>query len=758
MKKPPIVNKVHLLLIVALFAVGLAISSFSFYAKVRFFAVVVLNELVIMSVVVVVLYSSQKHSMFDEVSITRRLRLALLFVVLIYVIGFASVHFTEPEYITPRYAGGFVMRANSWSAVIVANVIGMTALFSLSVCLRILRSLILHRQKKNTAVYFHLMWLLGGLSILSAAGTGQPLRYDPSANHPLTFTLLLLTTALMFINMFRVGWLTVLNRRQKFMTFLGGIVFTLVTAGLHGAEIGGGVTYADMVNSYSVVAGSFLFLVTVFAFLYSLATTVVAFLHLPTAAIYDKKVREINSIYALSRTINSLFDFDKIVATVTQLVCEATNAQACWLEMATTRNPTSRSSFRFVASRSADHFRVPFLEVSFRRFLSGEPAARQVPSNDPDFRSYLAYPVETILEARKPFLINQVKRDRMTRDLRRTPIESLLAVPLISGEEVIGIIYAVKAVPFGFDQDDIAVVSAFANQTTVAIENARLVTESLEKERLAEELRIAHDVQMRLIPQEVPLIRNETHTLCLDIGAMTIPANEVGGDYYDFVKLADWRTGIVVGDVSGKGTSAAFYMAEIKGIIQSLAGIYSSPRDLLVAVNDVLFATLDRKTFITLIYVDFDISRCELHFARAGHCPLLHLDGSGAHFLQPNGIGLGLDSGPLFRSTIEDRVLRFDAGEVVVLYSDGLVEARNERGEEYGETRLCKSVESVRHLDALAIKDRIVSNVKAFVGSARVHDDLTCVVLKVRALEEARAGDQRVPGVTDAEQRTGGLS
>lgn len=745
MKRPSLPHRIYYLLMMVLMIMGLAVNAFTYYAKVRVTLAVWLNECIVIALLAIVISVLFRRLTFEDVSLTKRLRISLLLFVLIYVIGFASVAFTQPEYLTPRYAGGYVLRAHSWSGVLVANLIGATSLVALAFGLRIVRSFILHRQKKHTETYFNLMLVSGALTMLSAALTGRPLKYDPSYNNAITSVLLATTTFLMFVNMFRVTWLTVLNRRQKFMTFLGGCLFTMVSAGLYGAEIGGGVTLSDIVNSYSLVAGSFLFLIMIFAFLYSLITTIGAFFHLPTAAIYDKKVKEINSIYTLSRTINSLFDFDKIVSSVTGLVCEATNSQACWLEMANHRNPTSRQSFNFVALKTRENFHVHFLEVSSKKYLSSMSLGQQVPSNDMDFRNYLIAPTEWMLENKKPLVINQVRRDKSTRDIRKTPIESMIGVPLISYDEVIGIIFAVKPVPFGFDQDDVAVVSAFANQTTVAIENARLVKSSLEKERLEQELRIAHEVQMKLIPQVVPVIRNESQTVALEIGARTIPANEVGGDYYDFIKLAGWRTGVVVADVSGKGTSAAFYMAEIKGIVQALAGIYSSPKDLMVAVNDVLYGTLDRKSFITLIYVDVDISTGLLRFARAGHCPLLHIRGSDKRFYQPKGLGLGLDSGAVFRSTIEEHTLTIERDDLVILYSDGLIEARNERGEEFGEDRLCKAIEAARSSGAEDIKERIVREVRTFVGSAPVHDDLTCVVLKMKEINAAAPAEARPP-------------
>lgn len=728
------IPRLSLFLIAALFAAALLLSTFAFYAKVRLSFGLLFNEVAIASVLALVLKTLFQYSRIDDLSLTRKLYVGFLAIVLIYGVGYGMALAIQPDFIPPAYAGGYAMRAGTWPAVLVANVIGMVSILALATSLRLVHSLIFFRRKKNTQTYFNLFVFFGVLTIVSATLTGRPLRYDPKANHVLTFVLLLITTGLLGVNALRVGWVAVLNRRQKFFTFLAGLLFIFLTSGLLALPIGSGVTLSDMVESYSIAAGAFLFLTTIFIFAYTVTTTVNSLLHLPAAAIYDKRVKEINSIYTLSRAINSVFDFEKIIIAVTDLVCEATNSNACWVEISREKNPSKREDFRFVGLKTRPPFHVHFLEVSSKKYLSGDKLSKMIPSNDLDYLHYLHPLVDWILANQKPAVLSQVKRDKMTRDLIKTPIESLAAIPLVTTEGFAGIIYAVKSIAFGFDQDDVATISAFANQAAVAIENTRLVKASLEKERLQEELRIAHEVQMRLIPQETPRITNDK--VRLDVSAMTIPANEVGGDYYDFIKLEEWRTGIVVGDVSGKGTSAAFYMAEIKGIIQALAGIYKRPKELLVAVNEVLFGSMDRKSFITLIYVDYDLSKNQLTFARAGHCPLLHVQAGGHEFARPNGIGLGLDGGSHFRNSIEEQTITIEPDDVFVLYSDGLVEARSSQNEEFGDERLQQVVQAVRHLDAEAIRSAILQAVERFASATGIHDDLTCVVLKTKPLEQ----------------------
>jgi len=287
---------------------------------------------------------------------------------------------------------------------------------------------------------------------------------------------------------------------------------------------------------------------------------------------------------------------------------------------------------------------------------------------------------------------------------------------------------------FGFIPDDLNMLRAFADQAAVALENARLVQANIEKERLAHELKIAHEAQMKLLPKDMPYLSG------LDIDAICITAQDVGGDYYDFFLFSDNRIGIVIGDVSGKGSEAAFYMAEVKGIIKSLAHTYFSPREVLIRTNDILSDTLEQHYFISLIYAVIDLNDWQLTFSRAGHCPLLYgqAQSTEVQMIEPKGIGIGLTRGPLFSELIEEKQLALNDGDALLFYTDGVVEAMNARREEFEEYRLVNVFNAVTHLNSQTIKNKLVTELKAFVGSDKTHDDLTMVVVKVQHSDQVQ--------------------
>jgi sigma-B regulation protein RsbU (phosphoserine phosphatase) len=261
-----------------------------------------------------------------------------------------------------------------------------------------------------------------------------------------------------------------------------------------------------------------------------------------------------------------------------------------------------------------------------------------------------------------------------------------------------------------------------------------LLAEMAEKKRLEEELRIARDIQMSLLPQgplNVPGLRMTAHCS---------PAREVGGDYYDFFRIDERRVGILIADVSGKGTSAALYMAELKGLMLSLSQIHTSPRELMIAANRIIADNLDSRSFITMTYLVADVERRTMTYARAGHTPLIHLSGEGlarrARILTPDGMVLGLnfDRGEKFIAALEEVSVPLEIGDMVALFTDGISEAMNAEDDMFGENRLSTLIEDHADLPFDELRERILREVRDFTGELGPHDDMTLILLRMEPL------------------------
>ena len=271
-----------------------------------------------------------------------------------------------------------------------------------------------------------------------------------------------------------------------------------------------------------------------------------------------------------------------------------------------------------------------------------------------------------------------------------------------------------------------------------------LLQQADEKKRLEEELRIAREIQMSLLPHETTSIPG------VSVTAVCIPAREVGGDYYDLIPLGERRLGVLVADVSGKGTSAAFYMAELKGLILSLSPIHHSPRQLLIEVNRIMAKNIDTRSFITMLYAVIDLEKQTLTYARAGHTPLIYLASNGgaqqAQVLTPSGLVVGLDGFQrTFDDLLEEHTISIGSGDLVVLFTDGITEAMNEDAELFGEDRLSHLIEEHAPLGSEGLRARILGDVEAFVGTAAQHDDMTMVLLRIDGWADA-------PGVAGGTQ------
>jgi len=287
--------------------------------------------------------------------------------------------------------------------------------------------------------------------------------------------------------------------------------------------------------------------------------------------------------------------------------------------------------------------------------------------------------------------------------------------------------------------DQLGELARSFNSMTASIED--LLLQAAEKKRLEEELRIAREIQMSLLPQGPVLMPG------LSVTAVCVPAREVGGDYYDFFPLGDERLGVLIADVSGKGTSAALYMAELKGLLLSLSQIHTSPRELMIAANRIIAANLDARSFITMTYAVVDLRTRTMTYARAGHTPLMYLPGPGSagpqgfRVLAPDGLVLGLkiDSGEMFERLLQEETIPLHAGDLYLFFTDGISEAMNAGEDCFGENRLGRLIEAHAGLPSDELRERVLREIASFVGDAPQHDDMTMILLKIEHVAGATA-------------------
>lgn len=575
---------------------------------------------------------------------------------------------------------------------------------------RLFRDLILiNRRPAGRRNYY----LFTGLVLAAALSTIMLRPLDSAVLPGILFGLAMVFAV---VNAFRLPWIIYLTKREKvfslvygFFLFIGFITIDVMLAG--NSLVNRSLLY------YSHPLREFVMLVAIFATLYAGMAFVSTLFHLPTAEAFDRKRSEVSSLHTLSKLVTQVFDFNELVDTVTSMTLQVVEASRCWLEIIHVSGEGGAPGL----PDGATAYRV---QVAGMKSITQEEIDLLVSPDGPGIR-------EAVMKERRAIVVDDLAKDARFPELKKhTALAgSLVVVPLISHTGLSGILYATKKDTFGFVKDDVDVISAFADQATVAIENSRLIRESIERERLFREMLVAQEMQKKLLPQFLPSIPS------LEIDAVSTPAFEVGGDYYDFMDFGDGRLGIVVGDVSGKGVSAAFYMSEMKGIFQALGRMYVSPKEFLARANEALASSIDKHSFVSLLYAIIDVRSGTLTIARAGHCPLLHVSGETSVYVRPGGLGMGLSRGAKFDGTIEEETLRLKPDDVCILYTDGVTEARK-GDDEFGYERLMATASAARMNSASAIKTAILETVKTFTEHRANDDDLTIVVLKWRGPEQ----------------------
>jgi sigma-B regulation protein RsbU (phosphoserine phosphatase) len=314
-------------------------------------------------------------------------------------------------------------------------------------------------------------------------------------------------------------------------------------------------------------------------------------------------------------------------------------------------------------------------------------------------------------------------------------LDATLVVPLIYEEKLTGLIALGRKKSGKFyRREDINLLRTLANQGAVAIQNAVLVREVVEKERMEEELAIARDLQMSMLPAEPPRLEG------MEIAARSIPAREVGGDFYDFMEMGDGRLGIVVGDVTGKSVSGALVMSAARGVFRMLSEQELGVSQIMIRANRRLKKDLKSGMFVALLFVVVDAESRTLGLSSGGQTQPIHLHGGTGEARLVQTVGDSFPLGILPDAEYQETRLELAPGDKVVLYTDGIVEAMNERQEMFGFDRLLDVAREGREMGADALLARIMEAVGAFVGPAPQHDDLTAIVLSVFRGSDPAAG------------------
>lgn len=257
--------------------------------------------------------------------------------------------------------------------------------------------------------------------------------------------------------------------------------------------------------------------------------------------------------------------------------------------------------------------------------------------------------------------------------------------------------------------------------------NILLAFELADKLIAKDELAVAWDIQNSLMPKVPP--SNQYY----EISCYSQPAREVGGDYYDFInrECIPGKTYVIIGDISGKGMAAAIHMVQVQAILHYLVENYESPKIIISLLNKNLKKVLRKGSFFTVSLACLN-SNGAIHFVRAGHLPLIHYSHTTNELrnIIPKGMGIGLSHDSIFETSLEEVEINPCSGDIIILYTDGVIEAMNSNLQEFGEERLKSVITKNMEKSAKVIHNAILESVSSFTGNAPAHDDLTLIVMK----------------------------
>jgi len=325
-----------------------------------------------------------------------------------------------------------------------------------------------------------------------------------------------------------------------------------------------------------------------------------------------------------------------------------------------------------------------------------------------------------VAESGKPIISSDVSKDKRYFAAREQTRSEMIA-PIISNDKVIGVFDLESDSLNAYSEDDLSLLQLLTSQVAIIIEKVYLHEQAIEKKRIEAQLEIARKVQLELLPDNDPTFEN------FDISAYIFPTEEVSGDYYDWVRIFDDQIGIVVADAVGKGMPAALLMAFLRASLRAGVQVGYAPHIALSKVSDLLWDSVEDHQFITAIYGMLDSANRTFVFSNAGHNPPLLIKPNGEYrFVEYGDMPLGM-----FREMrYHQHFIRFEQGQVMVIYTDGITEAARENGEEYGQERFAKRVLEGIHLPAKKLIDHVRKDVADFTGRKFLDDDGTLFIVK----------------------------
>lgn len=455
---------------------------------------------------------------------------------------------------------------------------------------------------------------------------------------------------------------------------------------------------------FSIFNNVFILALFGFGLNYSLFSLLVLIFNLPTSSVFEQKLEELINFQRLSQSTQAGYKVEQVYEILLESTVRAVLADAAWVEI---NHDTQNGNLLITQNISKKE--VENIHKYFKENNTLVEGARTQAGSAPQTDHSLHY-------------------SKKVNTLTAPGYRSVLWMPLVVKNVTVGALVVLKEVADGFNKEMVSIAGTFASQASISIENLQLMEETLENERYREELKIANRVQRSLLPKKP--IFNEA----FDLTAFSEAADQVGGDYYDMYQVNTHKFIVIIGDVSGKGTSAAFNMSQMKGVFHSLVELDLSPKEFVIHANSALSRCLERTSFITASVLVIDTEKKSVSIVRAGHCPTLYYDSGTkeAIFIEGKGLGLGIIRNNNFDKHIQVSTLGYHSEDILLLYTDGITEATNINNEEFGYERLKCFLTKNAGKRPQDLQQQLIDELFAFCNNKPLDDDYTTLIIKFK--------------------------
>ncbi len=518
--------------------------------------------------------------------------------------------------------------------------------------------------------------------------------------HPVSLVSLGTFFLITFFLATRMPWVAYLSKTQKWKNVLY-LVFTIIVLGLFVwyLYMEANEFHAAHRHQYIVLDGlqkPIVMNCIVFVGAYALSSIMVMLFNMPTASVFEQKFSEVFSFQKLSESIHTSTDLEEVYRTFLDLSAITTLAESAWLEVVDENNMAATFESQNITK-----------DEVFKLKKIARKASHNIYQNISSLKN--------------------VKNAGVKVELANTKTRSLLLVPLFYKQKYMGLLGLTKNISHAFSNELIETIQGLTNQAAISISNSRLMVKAIETERYKEEISIARKVKQRLLPN----ISQEFKQLSLSVFSNS--ADEVGGDYYD-CHYEDNKLRLILADVAGHGTAAAFNMAQLKGIFKALSQQKLGLKEFSLLMNNAILQCVDKKSFITLTLLEIDFSNNQVELLRAGHCPsLLHRDGESKLIDEhTKTLGMGMISSDKYTDFIEPTRFIAKSNDVLFLYTDGIIEARNDQNEFFEEKYLQEVVNKYAYLSAVEINQNIINYLHDFVSHSTIDDDYSSIIIKFK--------------------------